>query len=392
MDDKEIGKLIVPIVPDEARTFGMDALFRKYGIYAHAGQNYEPVDSNMLLYYRESQDGQILEEGITEAGAMASFTAAGTANVTHSINTIPFFLFYSMFGFQRIGDSIWAAADARARGFLIGCTAGRTTLAGEGLQHQDGQSHLLASAVPNVMAYDPAFAYEIAVIVRDGIKRMYLDREPVFYYITVQNEVYQHPPIPEGVEEGILKGLYKYNPAEKPGKKPRVHLFGSASILREALAAQEILEEQFGVAADVWSATSYTLLRRDALSCERWNMLNPDKTPRVPYVQKVLAGEPRPIVTTGDYMKAVPEQIARWAPAAFHPLGTDGFGRSEARAELRDYFEVDRKYVALAALQELAKIGQFDAKKIPDAVKKLGINSQKPDPTAPPKPDTLQDG
>ena len=392
MDDKVIGKLIVPIVPDEARTFGMDALFRKYGIYAHAGQNYEPVDSNMFLYYRESQDGQILEEGITEAGAMASFTAAGTANVTHSINTIPFFLFYSMFGFQRIADSIWAAADSRARGFLIGCTAGRTTLAGEGLQHQDGQSHLLATAFPNVMAYDPAFAYEIAVIVRDGIKRMYHDREPVFYYITVQNEVYPHPPMPDDVEEGILAGLYKYKAAENPGEKPRIHLFGSGSILREAIAAQEILGEQFGVAADVWSATSYTLLRREALACERWNMLHPNETARVPFVQKVLADQPWPIVATGDYMKAVPDQIARWAPAGFHSLGTDGFGRSEARAELRDYFEIDRKYVALAALQQLAQIGQFDAQKIPLAVKKLDINPQKPDPTAPPEPDTLAEG
>ena len=391
MDDKELGKLIVPIIPDEARTFGMDALFRKYGIYAHAGQRYEPVDSHLLLYYRESKDGQIIEEGITEAGAMASFAAAGTANVTHGINTIPFFLFYSMFGFQRIGDSAWACADARCRGFLIGCTAGRTTLAGEGLQHQDGHSHVLASTFPNIMPYDPAFAYEIATIVRDGIRRMYYEREPVFYYITVQNEPYVHPPMPDGVEEGILKGLYKFRPAENPGNKPRVHLFGSGSILRSALGAQQLLDEKFGVAADVWSATSYTLLRREALACERWNLLHPGETPRVPYVTSLLTEEPYPIVATGDYMKAVPDQIARWVPAGFHPLGTDGFGRSDARAELRDYFEVDARYTTLAALSELAKIGQFDAAKLATAVETLGINPDKADPTAPPTSDTLQE-
>ena len=383
MDDERYGKLVVPIVPDEARTFGMDALFRKYGIYAHAGQRYEPVDSHLLLYYRESEDGQILEEGITEAGAMASFTAAGTANVTFGVNTIPFFFFYSMFGFQRIGDSAWACGDARARGFLIGCTAGRTTLAGEGLQHQDGHSHLLASTYPNIISYDPAYAYEIAVIVQDGIKRMYRDRDPVFYYITVGNETYQHPPMPEGVEEGILKGMYKFRAAANPEQGPHVHLFGSGAILREAISAQELLSEKFGVAADVWSVTSYSQLRRDALACERWNLLNPDKEPRVPYITQQLRSEPNPVIATSDYMKAVPDQIARWVPAGLHPLGTDGFGRSEARAELRDWFEIDARYVALASLRRLAAIGRFDHTKLAAAAFELGIDPHKVDPTSP---------
>ena len=389
MDDPELGKLIVPIVPDEARTFGMDALFRKYGIYSHVGQRYEPVDSHLFLYYRESRDGQLLEEGITEAGAMASFTAAGTANVTHGINMIPFFLFYSMFGFQRIGDSIWAAADSRARGFLIGCTAGRTTLAGEGLQHQDGHSPLLASTVPNVVSYDPAFSYEIAVIVRDGIHRMYDLRDPVFYYLTVYNETYPQPAMPSEVEEGILEGLYKFRAAENAADRPRIHLFGSGAILREALAAQELLDERFGVSADVWSVTSYNQLRRDALTCERHNLLHPGDSPRVPYITRVLADDPLPIVAVSDYIKAVPDQIARWVPGAFQSLGTDGFGRSEARAELRDYFEIDAKYIALAALNELAKIGKFDAAELPTAAETLGIDAGKPDPTDPPQSEFL---
>ncbi len=391
MDEPELGKCIVPIVPDEARTFGMDALFRKYGIYSHVGQRYEPVDSHLLLYYRESRDGQLLEEGITEAGAMASFTAAGTANVTHGINMIPFFLFYSMFGFQRIGDMAWAAGDARARGFLIGCTAGRTTLAGEGLQHQDGHSHVLAGTIPNLISYDPAFAYEIAVIVQEGIRRRYQEREPIFFYITAQNEPYPQPDMPEGVQAGILKGLYKFRAAEKREGRSRVNLLGSGAILREALTAQRILDKRFNVAADVWSVTSYNVLRREALACERWNLLHPGEPPRVPYVTQVLADEPFPIVATCDYIKALPDQIARWVPAGFRPLGTDGFGRSDARAELRDYFEVDHKYVALAALQQLATIGQFDPGKLTEAVKTLGIDPDKLDPTAAPKPDTLRE-
>ena len=391
MDDKQIGELIVPIVPDEARTFGMDALFRKYGIYAHRGQQYEPVDSHLLLYYRESKDGQILEEGITEAGSMASFTAAGTASVTHGINTIPFYLFYSMFGFQRIGDSVWAAADARTRGFMIGCTAGRTTLAGEGLQHQDGHSHVLASTFPNLQSYDPAHAYEIGVILRDGIKRMYQDREPIFYYVTVANETYTQPAMPDGAEEGILRGLYKFQPATNPKGRPRVHLFGSGSIIREAIKGQEILDRKFGVAADVWSATSYTLLRRDALAVDRWNFLHPDASPRTSFLSQALGEERFPIVATSDYMMAVPDMIARWTPAGYQSLGTDGFGRREARAQLRNYFEIDGRYVALAALQQLALRGEFPKEKLAGAIVSLEIDPEKIDPTAPPKPDTLQE-
>ena len=392
LDDKEIGKLVVPIIPDEARTFGLDALFRKYGIYAHGGQKYEPVDSHLLLYYRESKDGQILEEGISEAGAMASFAAAGTANVTHGVNTIPFYFFYSMFGFQRTGDSIWACGDARARGFLVGCTSGRTTLAGEGLQHQDGHSHLLASTNPAVISYDPAFAFEIAIILQDGIRRMYQQQEAVFYYLTVGNEVYMQPALPEDAADGILQGIYKFKPAEKPKKsQPRVHLFGSGAILREALAAQDILEEKFGVAADVWSVTSYNLLRREAMACERWNLLHPGESPKVPYVTRQLADEPWPVIATSDYMKAVPHQISPWLPDGLFALGTDGFGRSESRKVLRDYFEIDAKFVALAALQQLAHRGQFDRNKLTGAIKTLGINVEKPDPVAAPVGDTLQE-
>ncbi|MHC4065987.1 MAG: pyruvate dehydrogenase (acetyl-transferring), homodimeric type, partial [Planctomycetota bacterium] len=332
LDDKDIGKLIVPIVPDEARTFGMDALFRKYGIYSSRGQLYEPVDSHLLLYYREAKDGQLLEEGITEAGSMASFTAAGTAHTTHGVNAIPFFIFYSMFGFQRIGDSIWANADARGRGFLVGATAGRTTLAGEGLQHQDGHSHLLASAVPNLQSYDPAFAYELAVIIRDGIHRMFERHEDIFYYLTVQNEPYPQPPMPEGAADGILQGLYKFRPATDPGERPRVHLFGSGAILREALAAQELLADEFHVAADVWSATSYTLLRREALEVERWNRLHPGEPAGTPLITALLQAEPWPVVAATDYVKAIPDQVARWVPGGLCPLGTDGFGRSESRS------------------------------------------------------------
>lgn len=391
IDDPELGKLVVPIIPDEARTFGMDALFRKCGIYAHCGQKYEPVDSHLFLYYRESKDGQILEEGITEAGSMASFTAAGTAAATFGVNTIPFFMFYSMFGLQRIGDMAWAAADSRARGFLIGCTSGRTTLAGEGLQHQDGHSHLLASTNPSILAYDPAFAYELAVILRDGVRRMYEKREPIFYYITVQNEPYTHPPMPDGSEAGILKGLYKFRPAHNPGNRPRVHLFGSASILREALRAQAILAEKFDVAADVWSATSYNELRREALACERWNMLNPGEEPRVPYVTQALASEPWPVVATSDYMKAVPDQIARWVPGGLYPLGTDGFGRSESRAELRKLFEINAEFTAYAALCRLAAIGKYDRSRLATAAKALDIDPTKLDPLAPPRPELLQE-
>jgi pyruvate dehydrogenase E1 component len=379
MSDETIGKLIVPIVPDEARTFGMDSLFRKFGIYSQQGQKYEPVDSDIVAYYREVKDGQLIMEGITEAGAMASFTAAGTAYAAQGVNTIPFFLFYSMFGYQRIGDLIWQNADARGKGFLIGATAGRTTLAGEGLQHQDGHSHVLFSVVPTVRAYDPAYAYEIAVIVEDGIRRMYVDREDCFYYVTVMNEAYEQPAMPPGVEEGILRGLYKLQPAPDPDVGPRVHLFGSGAILHEVLRAQGLLAER-GVAADVWSVTSYTELRRDALAVARHNMLHPLDEPRVPYIRQVLADEPWPIVAASDYMKIVADQITPFVPAGLHALGTDGFGRSETRESLRRFFEVDAESVCVAALFELAQRRQIDPKQVEQAIDSLGLNADKPDP------------
>jgi len=383
----EIGKQIVPIVPDEARTFGMESLFRQFGIYSHAGQVYEPVDRSMLLYYREAKDGQILEEGITEAGSMASFIAAGSAYATHGIDMIPFFIFYSMFGFQRIGDLIWAAADQRTRGFLLGATSGRTTLNGEGLQHEDGHSHVLASTVPNLVTYDPAFAYEIAVIIEDGLKRMYRDREDIFYYITLCNENYPMPEKPAGVDSGILKGLYKFKPATNPEVDParKVHLLGSGSLLREAVRAQGILAEQFGVAADVWSATSYKELRREALEVERWNLLHPGEEPRKPYVAQLFEGEEGPVIAVSDFMKLVPDQIARWLPGRFYSLGTDGFGRSETREALRRFFEVDAECIALAALGQLAArgvggSGGIQRSTVAQAVHELGIDPDKLDP------------
>jgi pyruvate dehydrogenase E1 component len=379
LDDKEIGRYIVPIIPDEARTFGMDALFRKYGIYASRGQLYDPVDSHLFMYYREDKSGQIIEEGITEAGSLASFTAAGTAYATHGVPMIPFFTFYSMFGLQRVGDGIWAACDQRARGFLIGATSGRTTLAGEGLQHQDGHSHVLASTFPTVRSYDPAYAYELAVIIHDGIRRMYHDCEEAIYYITVANEPYVQPPMPEGVEEGILKGMYKYRPAEG-GDGPRVHLFASGSILREALKAQELLAERYGVRADVWSVTSYNQLRRDALETQRWNMLHPGESPRLPYVTDQLKDEPFPIVAATDYMKIVPEQIARWTPRRLFALGTDGFGRSDARADLRNFFEVDHRFITLAATSQLARVGDLSMETVTHVMKDLDIDPEKPYP------------
>ncbi|QOJ13481.1 MAG: pyruvate dehydrogenase (acetyl-transferring), homodimeric type [Planctomycetia bacterium] len=380
--DKEIGKLIVPIVPDEARTFGMEALFRTYGIYAHAGQLYEPVDAHLLLKYEERKNGQILEEGITEAGSMASFTAAGTAYATHALPTIPFFIYYSMFGFQRIGDSIWAAADMRARGFLLGGTAGRTTLNGEGLQHQDGHSPLHAATVPNCVTYDPAWAYELATIIEDGIERMYRRGDNVFYYITLYNEQYEMPAMPasENFREGILRGMYKFRAAEKPGKLPRVHLFGSGPLLRAALRAQEILREKFEVAADVWSVTSYNELYRDALRCDRHNRLNPEQPPQIPFVFRCLADEPWPVVATSDYLKSMAHRIAPWTPKGLTALGTDGFGRSDTRESLRRHFEVDAEHTAYAALYELSRSGQYDKKKLGAALKTLGLKADAPDP------------
>jgi pyruvate dehydrogenase E1 component len=378
--DKELGRLVVPIVPDEARTFGMEALFRQVGIYSHAGQVYEPVDMDTLLYYKEASDGQILEEGITEAGSMSSFIAAGTAYATHGVNTIPFFIYYSMFGFQRIGDLIWAAGDSRARGFLLGGTAGRTTLAGEGLQHQDGNSQLFAMAYPNCVTYDPAFAYEIAVIIQDGIRRMYIDQESIFYYLTVMNEQYSMPEMPKGVEPGILKGLYKFRAAGNPSAPLRAQLFGSGAILPEVIKAQEILESKYNVFADVWSVTSYSELYREGHACERWNMLHPGEAPHLPYVTQCLNDAPGVLIAASDYVKALPDSIDRWLPRPLTALGTDGFGRSESRASLRDFFEVDYRYVVVATLAALARDGKLKAGVVDEAIKSLGINPEKSNP------------
>ena len=378
--DKELGKLVVPIVPDEARTFGMEALFRQVGIYSHAGQTYEPVDMDTLLYYKEASDGQILEEGINEAGSMSSFIAAGTSYAAHAVNAIPFFIYYSMFGFQRIGDLIWAAADSRTRGFLLGGTAGRTTLAGEGLQHQDGHSHLLAYPVPNVVAYDPAFAYEIAVIIEEGIRRMYVNGESIFYYLTLMNEQYAMPAMPSGSREGILKGMYRFKSSSLVTAKARAQLLGSGAILPEVLAAQEILERDYGVGADVWSVTSYNELYRDGHACERWNLLHPGETPRLPYVTECFKDAPGAIVAASDYVKALPDSIDKWLPRPLVALGTDGFGRSEGRASLRDFFEVDRRYVVVATLTALAREKLVDRTLVAEAIRALGINPDKPNP------------
>ncbi|MGC2283270.1 MAG: pyruvate dehydrogenase (acetyl-transferring), homodimeric type [Candidatus Acidiferrales bacterium] len=378
--DPEMGKLIVPIVPDEARTFGMESLFRTVGIYSSVGQRYEPVDVNTLLYYKEAKDGQILEEGITEAGSMASFIAAGTAYATHGINTIPFFIYYSMFGFQRIADFIWAAADMRVRGFLLGGTSGRTTLAGEGLQHQDGNSHVLALPVPNLRAYDPAFAYELAVIIQDGIRRMYKEGESIFYYITVMNEPYAMPEMPGDVREGILKGMYRYRAASNTDSKLRAQLFGSGAILNEALRAQEILAEKYGVAADVWSVTSYKALYSDGIETDRWNRLHPGEKARVPYVTECLADAPGVLVAATDYLKTLPSMISQWVPRRMATLGTDGFGRSEGRASLREFFEVDSRFIALAALNELFLDGKIEGAVVEKAIADLGIDAEKRNP------------
>ncbi|HYT54396.1 MAG TPA: pyruvate dehydrogenase (acetyl-transferring), homodimeric type [Verrucomicrobiae bacterium] len=372
----EIGKCIVPIIPDEARTFGMDSLFRQIGIYSSKGQLYEPVDRETLLYYNEAKDGQILEEGITEAGSMSSFIAAGTAYANLGVNLIPFYFYYSMFGFQRIGDLIWAAADNKSKGFLLGATAGRTTLNGEGLQHQDGHSHLLASTIPTLLTYDAGFAYEIAVIIRDGLRRLYAEGEEYFYYLTLYNENYQMPEMPYGAEEGILKGLYKLKAASK-GKKFKAHIFGSGPLLREALRAQEMLAEQFDVSADVWSATSYKLLRGEALRTKRWNMLHPTSAPKKSYLESVLQDEEGVFVAVSDYMKMVPDQIAPWVPGGLTTLGTDGFGRSDTRANLRRFFEVDGELTAIATLYALYQKGSLPAQTVEDAIKKLDVDPEK---------------
>ncbi|RPJ59588.1 MAG: pyruvate dehydrogenase (acetyl-transferring), homodimeric type [Acidobacteria bacterium] len=373
--DRDMGKLIVPIIPDEARTFGMESLFRERGIYSHVGQLYAPVDAETLLYYKEARDGQILEEGITEAGSTCSFIAAGTAYSSHGINTIPFFTYYSMFGFQRVGDLIWAAGDMRCRGFLVGGTAGRTTLAGEGLQHQDGNSHLLAYPYPTVRAYDPAFAFELAVIIAEGLKRMYEDQESVFYYLTVMNENYAQPPMPEGVKEGILRGMYRFRSSQLEKPKARVQLFGSGAILNEVLKAGDTLEEKYQVGCDVWSITSYKQLMRDGLEVDRWNTLHPNEKPRVPYVTKALEKAEGVFVAASDYVKTLPYSISRWFPGPLVALGTDGFGRSESRGSLRDFFEVDWRHVAFATISALVR-----EKKLPGEIAKQAAQELEIDP------------
>ena len=376
--DKNIGKHVVPIVPDEARTFGMEGMFRQIGIYSSVGQLYTPQDADQLMFYREDKQGQILEEGINEAGSLCSWLAAATAYANHGVSMVPFYIYYSMFGFQRVGDFIWAAGDSGARGFLVGGTAGRTTLAGEGLQHQDGHSQLVATTVPNCVAYDPTYAYELAVIVQDGLRRMYQDQENVFYYITCMNENYAHPAMPEGAARGILKGMYLLQTGGRG--KVRVTLFGAGTILREVLAAAALLEEGFGVPADVFSVTSFSELRRDALSVARWNMLHPSEPAKKTYVEEALAGHAGPFIAASDYMKTVADQIRQWVPGRYVALGTDGFGRSDSRSELRRFFEVDRHYVVVAALKALADEGKIDAQTVNVAMKKFGIDPEKSNP------------
>jgi pyruvate dehydrogenase E1 component len=395
---KGISRSIVPIIPDEARTFGLDAFFREIGIYSSKGQLYEPVDSNSLLYYHEAKDGQILEEGITEAGSMASFIASGTSYATHDVPTIPFYIYYSMFGPQRVGDLFWLAGDIRAKGFLLGATSGRTTLNGEGLQHQDGHSLLLASTIPTCLPYDPAFGYELAVIIADGLRRMYVEKEDIFYYLSLYNENYPMPPMPAGVENGILKGLYKFktgsagilpassqtNKHSPAGKMPalpvKAHIFGSGPIIQSALKAQEILAERYGVSADVWSATSYKLLRTDAIRCQRWNMLHPTEPAKKSYVEELLAKEQGAFVAVSDNIRTVPDQIAPWVPGGLMTLGTDGFGRSDTRARLRRFFEVDAESTVIATLYALAAKGLVEPQLVEKAIKDLGVTPDKIQP------------
>lgn len=379
LKDKNMGKLVVPIIPDEARTFGMEPLFNQYGIYSFVGQKYEPVDSDSLLRYREAKDGQILEEGITEAGSMSSFIAAGTAYATHGVNTIPFFTFYSMFGFQRVGDLAWAAGDMRCKGFLVGATSGRTTLAGEGLQHQDGHSHILALPNPNLKAYDPAFAYEIGVIIQEGIQRMYVDQRDEFYYITIGNEPYVQPPMPEGVRDGILKGLYCYQRSELVSPKARIQLWGSGALLPGVLKAAEMLE-RYSVAADVWSVTSYKELYYEAMDVDRWNLLHPQDAPRTPYLTQVMHDFEGPLVAVSDYSKVLPHSLARWLDRPLLALGTDGFGRSENRENLRRFFEVDADHTVWVALGQLVRDGKLDASILNEARASLRINPDNPNP------------
>ncbi len=381
--DQHIGKQIVPIVPDESRTFGMEGMFRQLGIFSQFGQLYTPQDADQLMFYKESATGQILQEGINEAGGMADWIAAATAYANHGVTMIPFYIYYSMFGFQRVGDMIWAAGDLRARGFLIGGTAGRTTLNGEGLQHQDGHSHLAAATIPNCVSYDPTFAYELAVIVHDGMRRMYQNQEDVFYYLTVMNENYAHPSMPKGAETGILKGMYKFRSQDaglRKQKKPAVQLLGSGTILREVIAAGELLEKDFGIASDVWSVTSFNELRREGIDCERWNTLHPEAEARVSYVEQSLDAK-IPVIAATDYIRSYADQIRPFVKARYKTLGTDGFGRSDTRKKLRGFFEVDRHYVTIAALKALADEGTIAASEVTKAIKLYKINPDKPNPT-----------
>jgi pyruvate dehydrogenase E1 component len=378
--DKNIGRNVVPIVPDESRTFGMEGLFRQLGIYSQVGQLYEPEDSDQLMFYKEDKSGQILQEGINEAGGTCSWIAAATSYANNDVPMIPFFIFYSMFGMQRVGDLIWAAGDMRSRGFLMGGTAGRTTLNGEGLQHEDGHSQVMAAMVPNCVSYDPTFAFEVAVIVQDGLRRMVEDQEDVFYYITLMNENYPHPALPEGAREGILKGMYRLSEGAADKKAPRVQLLGSGTILREVMAAAELLKQDWGVAADVWSCPSFNELRRDGMAAERWNLLHPTEKPRAPYVTRCLEGTKGPVIASTDYMRAFADQIREYVPRRYKVLGTDGFGRSDSRENLRRFFEVNRFFVAVAALKALAEDGELPAAKVAEAVKKYGIDAGRPAP------------
>ena len=379
--DKKIGKFVVPIVPDESRTFGMEGMFRQLAIYSHVGQLYTPQDAEQLMFYKEEKTGQILQEGINEAGGMSSWIAAATSYSTHGIPMIPFYIFYSMFGFQRVGDLAWAAGDMRARGFLLGGTAGRTTLNGEGLQHEDGHSHILASTIPNCVSYDPTYAYELAVIIQDGMRRMYQEQEDVYYYITVMNENYEQPGMPEGVEKGILKGMYLLREGRAKKNAPRVQLLGSGTILREVIAGAAMLERDFGVAADIWSVTSFNQLRRDGIEAQRWNMLHPESEPRLGHLETCLTDREGPVIAATDYMKLFADQVRGFLPARhFQALGTDGFGRSDTREKLRRFFEVDRNYVAVAALKALADMELVPRKKVTEAIRKYGVDPEKPNP------------
>ncbi|MHB8656349.1 MAG: pyruvate dehydrogenase (acetyl-transferring), homodimeric type [Solirubrobacteraceae bacterium] len=380
--DKQLSKHIVPIVPDESRTFGMEGMFRQVGIYSPHGQCYRPQDSEQLMFYKEDEHGQILEEGITEAGSISSFIAAGTSYSAHGVPMVPFYIYYSMFGYQRVGDLVWAAGDSRTRGFLLGGTAGRTTLNGEGLQHEDGHSHLLFSVVPNCCSYDPAYSYELAVIIQNGLARMVGRQEDVFYYVTLMNENYAHPPMPEGAEEGILRGIYRLRTGASPrSRRPRVQLLGSGTILREVEAAAELLESEFAVNADVWSVTSFTELRREGIEVERWNMLHPLEEPRQAYVSECLDARRGPVVASTDYVRAVADQIRQWVPGRYHVLGTDGYGRSDRRSALRKFFEVDRHYVTVAALRALADDGKVERETVQQAIEHFGLDPEAPMPT-----------